>query len=226
MKKESISAIEVVEVKETNGKRKYKKLPEVDRTKNIFIQNLQTIMKDREMSQETLSEITGISKSSISEWIKKDQMPRCDTVIILADKLNVSTDYLLGRTNIKSPDQLIQSICNETGLTEKSVDFLSRINKHQVGDCFTLYTNKDSIICQSLCDIDRAIYIINFMLENNALIGMLYLFFTIYDDKEKGSIYTGERANSILIEVITYMKEMRDVYQKHYEVARDGKDAL
>lgn len=63
--------------------------------KDIFIRLLQ----DRKMSAYQMSKDTGISESLISNWKSGRQLPKYDSLIILADYFNVSGDYLLGRTD-------------------------------------------------------------------------------------------------------------------------------
>lgn len=45
------------------------------------------------------AEMFGVTRSTISIWNAKNTMPRGETVKIMADALNVSADYLLGRTS-------------------------------------------------------------------------------------------------------------------------------
>lgn len=40
----------------------------------------------------------GVTKSTISSWDRKNVAPKGETVAKMADMLDVSTDYLLGRT--------------------------------------------------------------------------------------------------------------------------------
>ena len=47
-----------------------------------------------------------------------------DRLFVLADFYGVSTDYLLGITDIPTADINIRAICDYTGLTEASIDFL------------------------------------------------------------------------------------------------------
>ncbi|MGL4690282.1 MAG: helix-turn-helix domain-containing protein [Leuconostoc mesenteroides] len=64
------------------------------------------IAKDRGISMESLAKQVGISKSGIYQWDKHE--PKPSTVKKVATVLNVSTDYLLGRSentnSFSSPD--------------------------------------------------------------------------------------------------------------------------
>ena len=48
-----------------------------------------------------------------------------------ADFFNVSTDYLLGRTDVKSTDTKIQSVCKYTGLNEDNVKMLNSAKEYE-----------------------------------------------------------------------------------------------
>ena len=50
-----------------------------------------------------LGEALGVSKQSVSKWENGLSYPDFDTIIKLSEIFNVSTDYLLGRTDIKNP---------------------------------------------------------------------------------------------------------------------------
>lgn len=73
--------------------------------KDIFIRLLQ----DRKISAYQVSKDTGISESLISNWKSGRQLPKYDSLIILADYFNVSGDYLLGRTD----DPVLHESANE-----------------------------------------------------------------------------------------------------------------
>lgn len=48
-----------------------------------------------------------------------------------ADFFNVSTDYLLGRTDIKSTDTTMKSVCEYTGLNEDNVKMLNSAKEYE-----------------------------------------------------------------------------------------------
>ena len=55
------------------------------------------------LTQKELSEIIGVSVVSIGGWENGTRKPSAEAVIALAKALNVTTDYLLGRTNERNP---------------------------------------------------------------------------------------------------------------------------
>lgn len=63
--------------------------------KDIFVQVLQA----RNITAYKLSKDTGITQGMISYWKNGERMPSAENLITLADYLDCSIDYLLGRTN-------------------------------------------------------------------------------------------------------------------------------
>jgi len=56
------------------------------------------LMKRRNINQKQLSELSGISESSISRYLHSGQRPRMDVVVNIAKALSVETEYLLEDT--------------------------------------------------------------------------------------------------------------------------------
>lgn len=53
------------------------------------------LLEQKNMKQKELSELTGISTTSISNWRKRNTNPAADKILIIAKALNVSPEYLL-----------------------------------------------------------------------------------------------------------------------------------
>lgn len=51
---------------------------------------------DRGLSQERLARLVDTSKNSVQNWERNSSLPRCETVVAIAQALEVSADYLLG----------------------------------------------------------------------------------------------------------------------------------
>ena len=60
-----------------------------------FGDNLQTIRKKNQLSQEGLAEMLGVSRQAVSKWELGEGYPEVDKLLILSKKLNVSLDRLL-----------------------------------------------------------------------------------------------------------------------------------
>lgn len=63
--------------------------------KSIFFERLTSL----NISNKDLSQNVGVSSGNISDWKSGRSKPNIDTMIKIADYLNISIDYLLGRTD-------------------------------------------------------------------------------------------------------------------------------
>ena len=67
---------------------------------------LKELRKSKRITQDKLSDIIGVSRSTISMWEIDASEPDKETIKLLADYFQVSTDYLLGRTDDPNPPAL------------------------------------------------------------------------------------------------------------------------
>lgn len=64
-----------------------------------FGENLQMLRKKKQLSQEGLAELLGVSRQAVSKWELGEGYPEVDKLLILSKTLNVSLDSLLGGEN-------------------------------------------------------------------------------------------------------------------------------
>ncbi len=90
-----------------------------------FPTQLRKLMRERKMNQTELSKVLGFdSRQAVAKYTDGTVSPTADKICKLADYFGVSTDYLLGRTEIKTPNVELQAICNCTGLDEEAAERL------------------------------------------------------------------------------------------------------
>ena len=65
----------------------------------VNLDNLFLRLKELKINTKKVSDDTGISTGNISEWKNGRSLPSAVKLDILADYLNCSVDYLLGRTD-------------------------------------------------------------------------------------------------------------------------------
>ena len=68
-----------------------------------FPNRLRELRKAKGLSQKALAEAVGMSDTGIQNYELKTRTPNADVIVKLADFFDVSTDYLLGRTDCKAP---------------------------------------------------------------------------------------------------------------------------
>lgn len=63
-------------------------------------ERLKKIRKENNETQQEMADNLNVSQRTVANWEAGDRMPSYDVLIKIADKYNVSTDYLLGRTDV------------------------------------------------------------------------------------------------------------------------------
>lgn len=85
-----------------------------------MIENLSTRLKElrqrRNLRQEQVASLIGVDKSTISAYENNSRQPSFDILLRLANYFHVTTDYLLGQTNIRT--------VNLSGLTEEEAEII------------------------------------------------------------------------------------------------------
>lgn len=67
-----------------------------------FSDRISAIRKDLKLSQEHFGELAGVSQRTVAFWESGERMPSHATISALADRLGLSVDYLLGRSDLKT----------------------------------------------------------------------------------------------------------------------------
>lgn len=60
---------------------------------------LKNLLDDQQMAQAELASAIGYTQRAISKWVNEQAEPSETAIKLVADFFNVSTDYLLGRTD-------------------------------------------------------------------------------------------------------------------------------
>ena len=86
---------------------------------STFSSRLKALRKNKNLRQEQVARLIGVNKSAISSYENNLRQPSFDILVRLANLYRVSTDYLLGQTNIRSLDL--------SGLTEEEAALICEI---------------------------------------------------------------------------------------------------
>lgn len=71
-----------------------------------------------------LKDFLGCSIQAVNQYKLGISRPSLENLSKIADFYSVSTDYLLGRTDCRTPNTDIQAMCQYTGLTESALEYL------------------------------------------------------------------------------------------------------
>ncbi len=120
---------------------------------------LKTLRESSKISQDKLSKIIGVSRSTVAMWETNSSQPDIDTLIKLANFFNVSLDYLLERTTEPLPEK-------KEGMQMRAKDIRNELNISQadvakhIGVSQQAYANYERGARQP--DIDTLIKLANF----------------------------------------------------------------
>lgn len=85
---------------------------------------IKILRTERNLTQAALANELGIAKTTLAAYEQEKNEPSNETFVKIANYFNVSADYLLGLTDVKTPDANIAFIANYLGLTEHSITTL------------------------------------------------------------------------------------------------------
>jgi transcriptional regulator with XRE-family HTH domain len=96
--------------------------------KLFFAQRLVTLRKECKLSQNALASALGYSRGQIANYELGSREPDFSTLIRIAEYFEVSVDYLIGKTNIRSlriKPSLEKLIDMADALSGESINFLT-----------------------------------------------------------------------------------------------------
>lgn len=174
----------------------------------IWVERINKLMGERNVTQQELAKACDISPSVISDYVgirKKAKLrtPKVDKLLLISEFFGVSVDYLLGKDECQTPqDEKIHEI---TGLSDLAIRELKRINQEQ----------------SMKIPAEKQLAIINYLLENMA---NTELFERLYDYLIGHFAFPGKEDDmgaALMVEYLPSGKERRnltfqDVFQQAF----------
>ena len=112
----------------------------------VFGERIKQLRIERQWSQWYVCTKLNISPGALSRYETSMYEPKSlELVKDFADLYNVSTDYLLGKTDARHPAKLIDEVLNEAmiGMSKEEYEKLSETQKKQIRD-FALFVKKQN----------------------------------------------------------------------------------
>lgn len=76
----------------------------------VFIFRLRKLLEQNNITQKELSLRIGVRDVTVSRYFSGQRIPRTDVIVSIANYFKVSTDYLLGISDIKNPnDEILEN---------------------------------------------------------------------------------------------------------------------
>lgn len=89
-----------------------------------FATRLNKELEEQNIKQEDFADTINISEGALSNYRNGTRFPQANTLFKMAKKLECSTDYLLGLSKLKSPDENFKTVHKLTGLSDKAIEVL------------------------------------------------------------------------------------------------------
>ncbi len=90
------------------------------------------LMAKCKITQQQLSQATGISQGNISDWKNNRSAPKAEALVKIADYFNVTTDYLLGLTDDPGQKEKPLTVSDEGLLDEELIGRLCRLTPEEL----------------------------------------------------------------------------------------------
>ena len=92
-----------------------------------FGQNMMLIRKQKKLSQAALGKVIGTSGDVIGRYERGDIKPSVEVVAKIADALEVSIDYLVGKTSLVLDKKILERIEDIEALNDEGKSFVLRV---------------------------------------------------------------------------------------------------
>ena len=90
----------------------------------VFKERLEILFQESGNSIAGYAKTLGITRQTLGFYLNGDRIPDIETVGQISRACGVSSDWLIGLTDVRSPDTKIKALCDYTGLSELSVKLM------------------------------------------------------------------------------------------------------
>lgn len=106
-----------------------KAIPAFETEKGVFPVRLKELMEQApKTSQKMLADVLGVTRQAVANYQCGQSSPSWDAIAKIAKHFNVSSDYLLGLSDVRTPETELRTVCEYTGLSENAISSLIHIN--------------------------------------------------------------------------------------------------
>lgn len=187
---------------------------------DIFCERVNYLLGDT--GQMELAEKIGISQGVISAIKnKKVKAPGADTIYKIAEHFNVSADWLLGLSDVPSQDTDLKAVCEYTGLSQDSVEFLN-------GTWNKALKNAINLLLASPYNVPFFAEISGVLLRTNELTQLEKQRDELQDIFVKITTEMDEKNDSIKIEkvgddhLIVYCQDVSNLFEKYSQEEKEA----
>jgi len=116
-----------------------------ERHASVFSTRLKELRETKELSQQKLAEVLSLSRSVVSNYEQGIREPDFKTIKLIANYFTVSTDFLLGVSDIKHSFLTQDEMQYYAGIL-KQIDDIKDISMAQIADMLNTFNSKGDVI--------------------------------------------------------------------------------
>lgn len=185
--------------------------------------NLKTIRKENNLSQEQLAEKLGVSRQAVSKWESGQSYPEMDKILLICKLFDFNLDELMNE-NVKEVNQSKQSKINFNKYIDDFFDFITK-----TVDMFSVMTFKQKLKCFVEQIFITIVLLILFLIIGSigstivdGIFGNLptYLYHPIRNILQSIFIILG-----LIIGIIIFLHIFKTRYLDYYQIEKEPTDA-
>lgn len=114
----------------------------------------------QEHTQEELAQCVGVQRQAIAQWKDGKTKPDVYYLSLIADFFEVTTDYLLGKTDVRKADASLRTACEYSGLNEDAMQAIREQGKETMvtAPCFLNELTTNEFFHDLILTINGACY--------------------------------------------------------------------
>lgn len=169
--------------------------------KSVLAERMTELRKKHNFTQEDIAKYLDCNRATVANYENGKRQPDYNTLIKLSRKYSVSTDYLLGLTDVTTTDKDLKFICDYTGLSEDLFEYL--LNEKKIFDAVDNSSEKriDNTTTSTLNDMFS---------DDTMAFDFMNLCYCIYNYKKSFS-YTEKKCKDILERGIKNTDDIRKI---------------
>ena len=107
-----------------------------------------------EKTHEEFARVVGITRQTMGFYLRGERIPDSETLIQICERCDVSSDWLLGLSDVRSTETHLREICTYTGLSEQAVSVLHAESSNptkpleEINRLFENFAEVHGLICE------------------------------------------------------------------------------
>lgn len=122
----------------------------------VFQERFDLLRKEHGSNNTDFAKLLDMSRQTVGFYLNGDRVPDALNLIRIAEKCNVSVDWLLGLTDEKTPNAEIRSMCIYTGFSSDLVKMIHLINNNAPKEFTLLNLFLENLVIKNVQSISNA----------------------------------------------------------------------